>query len=892
MGKAQKKTGKGRLDKYYKLAKEQGYRARSAYKLIQLNKKFGFLENARCTIDLCAAPGGWLQVASKYMPMNSIIVGVDLVPIKPIPRVTTFAADITTPNCRNLIRGELKDWKADVVLHDGAPNVGTAWIQDAYTQSELVLMSLKLAVEFLIKGGTFVTKVFRSVDYNNLVWVFNQLFGKVEATKPPSSRNVSAEIFVVCRDFLAPKHLDPKFLDPKHVFKDLSTTIADSEKGTSANNVHANVFQPEKKRRKREGYADGDYTLFKETPASEFVKGSDPIVLLGSCNKISFTTEEEKGWLKLACTTEDVKANCDDLKVLGKGDFKTLIRWRLALREEIGLDVKARDTEDATEAVTITEELDDEDQISEELERLNAEAASRAKRARRRANELRTKTIQRMQLQMTAPLDIGLEQSDAALGFGQEDMFDIDESDKSTWRKETHHMAHPLDGSDLEESGEDTVEGVISDNEDSDREGEGRAKQLEAELDGLYDTYQQRLRERDAKHKAREARKNAEKEDWGGISGMNETDSDVNDNDSEGGWENVRVAKDEFDDSSDDSTDENDEAQIPKKRPGSETGRLSKKPRPEISRNAVPPAPSKAATLWFSQILFQGIHGVHDDVTDENEDEEHSTWDEIKGTSKGGVNTVGQKQVCISMLLALKRTLLEWNEIKGDISRDDEVEFIPQDVSGDEDMWDADDDNQDEIKSKVVEKFGLLTAEAVTLAQKLVNRETTKTQLINDGFNRYSLNSKDDLPAWFLDDEAKHYKPNIPVTKEAIAALRAKQRALDARPIKKVAEAKARKKYKAAQRLEKAMKKAEGVISTTDLTEKEKAQQIEKLMYKGRSKGKMKKEVKVVVAKGAHKGVKGRPKGVKGRYVMVDARMKKEVRAKNRKAKEAKGRRR
>lgn len=99
---------------------------------------------------------------------------------------------------------------------------------------------------------------------------------------------------------------------------------------------------------------------------------------------------------------------------------------------------------------------------------------------------------------------------------------------------------------------------------------------------------------------------------------------------------------------------------------------------------------------------------------------------------------------------------------------------------------------------------------------------------------------------------------------------------MDARPIKKIAEAKARKKMRAAQRLEKAMKKAEGVNETSDMTEREKAKQIEKLMQKGTSQNK-KKEVKVVVAKGAHRGIKGRPKGVKGRYLMVDARMRKEV---------------
>ncbi len=115
-------------------------------------------------------------------------LGVDLDAIRPIPHVVTFVSDITTAHCRTVLQSHLKHFKADLVLHDGAPNVGAAWVHDAFTQSELVLQSLKLATEFLAKGGSFVTKVFRSQDYNNLMWVFGQLFGRVEATKPPSSR--------------------------------------------------------------------------------------------------------------------------------------------------------------------------------------------------------------------------------------------------------------------------------------------------------------------------------------------------------------------------------------------------------------------------------------------------------------------------------------------------------------------------------------------------------------------------------------------------------------------------------------------------------------------------------------------------------------------------------
>lgn len=270
-------------------------------------------------------------MAAECMPVNSLIIGVDLAPIKPIPKVITFQSDITTEKCRATIRGHLKGWKADTVLHDGAPNVGTAWVQDAFTQAELVLQSMKLATEFLVEGGTFVTKVFRSRDFNNLMWVFNQLFDKVEATKPPSSRNVSAEIFVVCRGFKAPKRIDPKFLDPRTVFEELPDAAPNNE---------AKVFQPEKKKRKRDGYEEGDYLQFKEAPINEFIETTDPIQMLGSLNRFSFA-EKTGGDLAIAAisklpeTTPEIISCCEDLRVLGKKDFRKLLKWRLSVREKV-----------------------------------------------------------------------------------------------------------------------------------------------------------------------------------------------------------------------------------------------------------------------------------------------------------------------------------------------------------------------------------------------------------------------------------------------------------------------------------------------------------------------------------------------------------------------------
>lgn len=181
-------------------------------------------------------------------------------------------------------------------------------------------------------------------------------------------------------------------------------------------------------------------------------------------------------------------------------------------------------------------------------------------------------------------------------------------------------------------------------------------------------------------------------------------------------------------------------------------------------------------------------------------------------------------------------------------------------------------------------EIDIITAEAMTLAHELATGKKSSADLLDDAFSKHAFRAdRDGLPEWFVEDEGRHDKPHKPITKAAAQAIKEKMRAYNARPIKKVREAKARKKLRAADRLEKLKKKSDILAASEGMTEKEKADSISKMISKAGKKVR-RPPIKVVVARGANKG-KGRPKGVKGRYKMVDSRMKKEIRAMKRKAK-------
>ncbi len=188
-------------DHYYNKAKQEGYRARSAYKLQQLDDTAGLLGEGRTVVDLGAAPGGWLQVAAERVGPSGRIVGVDRQRIDPLEDrgapVETIRGDLTEDATREAITDAIGKDGADVVLSDMAPNMSGEYDLDHARSVHLARQALAVALAVLRPGGDFVAKVFDGRDLDGLVNDLDPEFEYVRQVRPEASRDESSELYLV-----------------------------------------------------------------------------------------------------------------------------------------------------------------------------------------------------------------------------------------------------------------------------------------------------------------------------------------------------------------------------------------------------------------------------------------------------------------------------------------------------------------------------------------------------------------------------------------------------------------------------------------------------------------------------------------------------------------------
>lgn len=197
------KISKDKRDIYYRLAKQMGYRSRSAFKLLQVDSYFNIFSNVKTIVDLCAAPGGWSQVASQKLKdiPNKKIISIDLQQFAPIEGVNIIIGDITNQLKLQEIMTLANKEPIDLVICDGAPDVTGFNEFDVYIQFQLVLTALNTSIRMLKKGGNFVTKLFKGKYTDIIIQIFLICFDKVTITKPKACRNASFESFVMCEGF-------------------------------------------------------------------------------------------------------------------------------------------------------------------------------------------------------------------------------------------------------------------------------------------------------------------------------------------------------------------------------------------------------------------------------------------------------------------------------------------------------------------------------------------------------------------------------------------------------------------------------------------------------------------------------------------------------------------
>ena len=186
-------------------SKKEGYRSRSAYKLIEIDERDNVLRGGQVVVDLGSAPGGWSQVVAKKSGGNGTLIAIDLLEMEPIPRVTFLQADFTSRKGLHAIETALAGRKADVVLSDMAPNMTGIAVTDQARGMELAELARDFALLHLKPTGSFLVKVFQGAGYDEFLKSLRKNFEKVAVRKPESSRGESAEQYLLAHGLKAEK---------------------------------------------------------------------------------------------------------------------------------------------------------------------------------------------------------------------------------------------------------------------------------------------------------------------------------------------------------------------------------------------------------------------------------------------------------------------------------------------------------------------------------------------------------------------------------------------------------------------------------------------------------------------------------------------------------------
>jgi 23S rRNA (uridine2552-2'-O)-methyltransferase len=188
-------------DPYVKQARQDGYRSRASYKLIQLNEKDKLIRPGMLIVDLGSTPGGWSQVAGKLVGAKGKVVATDILPMEPVKNVDFILGDFREEAVLNQILARLENRKPDLILCDIAPNISGIDVADQASSIYLVELALDMARQVLKPKGDFVAKVFQGAGSDAYLKELRASFQKLAIRKPAASRPRSREVYVVARGF-------------------------------------------------------------------------------------------------------------------------------------------------------------------------------------------------------------------------------------------------------------------------------------------------------------------------------------------------------------------------------------------------------------------------------------------------------------------------------------------------------------------------------------------------------------------------------------------------------------------------------------------------------------------------------------------------------------------